>query len=110
MVGLFRLLQDAALLYLDVGSHFKITITVLFCLPQPGNAWRGCVNTLREGELAKKRRQSPAAKPAGEERQPPAIKKLARVQPLSEPLKPRQTRVRATVGPPQAHTSATLGQ
>ena len=68
------------------------------------------VNILREEELAKKRRQSPAAKPAGEERQPPAIKKLARMQPLSKPLKPRQTRVRAIVGPLQAHASATLGQ
>ena len=71
---------------------------------------QGCVNILREEELAKQRRQSPAAKPAGEERQPPAIKKLARVQPLSKPLKPRQTRVRAIVEPPQAHTSATLEQ
>ena len=71
---------------------------------------QGCVNILREEELAKKRRQSPAAKPAGEERQPPAIKKLARVQPLSKPLKPRQTRVRTIVKPLQAHTSADLGR
>ena len=50
MVGLFELLYGAALLCLDVGSHFKITITALFCLlPSRPEGWvrRRCSSSKR---------------------------------------------------------------
>ena len=70
----------------------------------------GHASTLVEGGLTKERRQSPMAEPAEPERQAPTTSKLARAQPLEELPEPRQMRVRATVGPLQAHAKTDLGR